>query len=72
MTTEERLYHKVGLALAEARLALNMTQAKLAQKVRMSRSSVANIESGRQRLSLHQLFILAKALKVAVTAILPP
>ena len=37
----------------------------------MSRASIANIETGRQRIPLHHLYRLAHALKVDVNALLP-
>jgi transcriptional regulator with XRE-family HTH domain len=39
--------------------------------VGLSRASIANIETGRQRIPLHHLYTLARALKVDVYALLP-
>lgn len=50
------------------------TQERLASRTggAVSRSSIANIEKGRQGLSLFQLYALAEALEVEVTELLPP
>lgn len=48
-----------------------MTQEKLGVHVGLSRTSITNIEKGRQHVSLHQLFAIAKALKVAPEVLLP-
>ena len=48
-----------------------MTQAKLGRHVGLSRTSITNIEKGRQHVSLHQLFAIAAALKTKPDAVLP-
>lgn len=48
-----------------------MTQEKLGSLVGLSRTSIVNIEKGRQHISLHQLFVFADALKVRPEALLP-
>ena len=48
-----------------------MTQEKLGSLVGLSRTSIVNIEKGRQHISLHQLFVFASALKVRPEALLP-
>lgn len=49
-----------------------MTQSELGVEVRMSRASVANIESGRQNVLLHHLYGFATALKISSVADLLP
>ena len=51
-----------------------MTQDQLAELTQgtLSRSGIANIESGRQRLAIHQLYAIAEALGVHPAALLPP
>lgn len=49
----------------------DMTQEKLGRLVGLSRTSITNIEKGRQHVALHQLFALAEALKVRPEALLP-
>lgn len=58
----EQIYKKLGKLIAERRTELLMSHAELAKKIRLSRSSVVNIEAGRQRISLHHLFAAEKAL----------
>lgn len=48
-----------------------LTQEKLGQIVGLSRTSITNIEKGRQHVALHQLFALAEALKIRPEALLP-
>ena len=49
----------------------DMTQEKLGRMVGLSRTSITNIEKGRQHVALHQLFAIAEALKVPPAALLP-
>jgi transcriptional regulator with XRE-family HTH domain len=48
-----------------------LTQEKLGLLLGLSRTSITNIEHGRQRITLHQLLEFAKALKVQPEALLP-
>lgn len=67
------LYHAIGERVAARRSELELTQKQVAQRTngRLTRSAVANIESGRQRVAVHHLFDLAQALGVAPTTLLP-
>jgi transcriptional regulator with XRE-family HTH domain len=51
-----------------------LTQGQLAERTRkkLSRSLIANIERGRQRIAVHQLYLIAGALGVDVSSLLPP
>lgn len=70
---DEALYKAFGNAVSTRRKALGLTQAELAGKVKMSRASVANIESGRQNIVLHHVYALAAALDFTkVAELLPP
>lgn len=64
-------YARLGRKIKEARYILMLTQDELAQKVKMSRGSIANIETGRQQMLLHQLKEFAKALKLDARDLLP-
>lgn len=69
----EALYKAFGSAVSTRRKALGLTQAELAGKVKMSRASIANIESGRQNILLHHVYALASALDFTkVAELLPP
>lgn len=65
------LYQEIGRRLARARAAAGLSQAKLAAKVRVTRTSVVNVERGRQRPPVHLLWDMAAALDVEVTSLLP-
>ena len=65
------LYANVGRRVRTARKASKLTQEELATSVRMTRTSVTNIEKGRQKLLLHTLFDLAAAMKVPVVQLIP-
>lgn len=51
----EPIYLIVGERIAECRNFLGMSQEELAKRVGLSRASIANIETGRQRLQLHDV-----------------
>ena len=65
------LYQEIGMRLAHARGAAGLSQAKLAAKVKVTRTSVVNIERGRQRPPVHLLWELAGVLGIEVGSLLP-
>ncbi|WP_128802888.1 MULTISPECIES: helix-turn-helix transcriptional regulator [unclassified Streptomyces] len=69
--TIERFYRAVGLRVREARTSARMTQAQLAEELGLTRSSVANVEAGRQRTPLHVFAMIAEALDVDPAKLLP-
>ncbi len=60
--TIEPVYRAVGVRIEMIRAAIGMTQADLAKRVGYTRTSLVNIEAGRQRLPLHQVEQIAQAL----------
>lgn len=62
---DESIYKRFGRAVASRRTALKLTQSKLGELVGLSRASIANIESGRQNVLLHQVYNIADALQCA-------
>jgi DNA-binding XRE family transcriptional regulator len=69
---QNRNYYVVlGRQIAQARQS-KMTQEDLALKVSLTRTSIINIEKGRQQLLVHTLVDIAAALGVPVTDLLPP
>ena len=56
------IYRVLGAAVAKQRKSLGLTQADLASRVGMTRASLANIETGRQSVLLHQVYEIADAL----------
>lgn len=67
------LYRAIGERVSARRAELDLTQAQLAGRThgRLTRSAVANIESGRQRVAVHHLFDLADALELPPQNLLP-
>ena len=52
------LYRRLGRAVADRRRELGLTQNIVAEKLGLSRASLANLEIGRQRIMVHQLLRL--------------
>lgn len=67
----KRLYLELGARVRRKREVLDLTQDELAFSVGISRSSIANIERGRQHAPVHLLFQLAEELHVGVSDLLP-
>ena len=66
-----RLYQLIGEEVNRLRRALGLTQAALASRAKVARASIANLESGRQKVPLEQLVKIAGALDVDYRALLP-
>lgn len=58
----ESCYRAFGARVEQIRDALGLTQQELAKRLKLSRGSLANIETGRQRVLLHTVEEIAKAL----------
>lgn len=67
----DRIYADIGKLIRARREDLAMTQEGLAGRVGLSRTSVTNVESGRQAVLVHQLVRFADALDVEVAALVP-
>ena len=65
------IYEAFGRQVRSRRNALEMIQDKLAERIRLTRGSVANIEAGRQSVLLHQFLDIADALGVPPAQLLP-
>jgi transcriptional regulator with XRE-family HTH domain len=66
----EGVQRRVGVRVRELRAGRGLTQLRLAERSGISRPSVANVEAGRQNVSLRQLCALASALGVTVEELL--
>jgi transcriptional regulator with XRE-family HTH domain len=66
------IYWHIGAVVRDRRKLLRMTQDKLARRLAISRASLANVETGRQRLLVHQLYRLATELGLQPSDLLPP
>lgn len=59
------------MKLRRARERAGLTQKQLAERINLPRTSITNIESGRQRIALHQLIQFADALGIEPLELLP-
>lgn len=59
---DDRVYRLFGSRVRALREERNVTQEELASRVALSRTSITNIERGRQRVMLHQMMDIAQAL----------
>src|SRR5712692_8889437 len=68
-----RFYLEFGLNVRRQRqrVGVKLSQDALAKRVGLSRTSVTNIEKGRQQLPLHMLYSFADALGVEPASLLP-
>jgi transcriptional regulator with XRE-family HTH domain len=64
MTT---IYQKIGAIIRYKRIELGLSQQKLAKLSNISRGSISNIESGRQKLQIHTLIEIAQALGLSAS-----
>lgn len=65
------IYKTFGLKLRDARKKAGLTQIDLAERVGLSRTSITNIEKGRQGVPLHMFLQLASAIGVQPGGLLP-
>ncbi len=67
----DAVYRPFGDLVRKHRKRLHLTQDSLGEKVGLTRTSITNIEGGRQKVLLHQVIALAEALEVSAEALLP-
>ena len=68
---EDRFYSEFGNRVQRARRKLKLTQEALASLVGLTRTSIVNIEKGRQKVLCHTLVALSRSLKVKCEDLLP-
>lgn len=61
----------VASKIEELRAKKGLSQEELAYSIGMSRASLANMEAGRQSISLFRLFAISEALQVEAKELLP-
>jgi len=71
MLDRKSFYVSVGKKVKQARENSSYTQEELAAKVSLSRTSITNIEQGRQQFMAHTLIEIAIALSVPLASLLP-
>ena len=67
----EEIYERIGRNVAAKRREAGLSQTELAECCDLARGSIVNIESGKQRATLHTLSSIADALKVDMRSLLP-
>ncbi len=70
--TMDGFYGEFGRRVTEARENASLSQGALGRRANLSRTSIVNIEKGRQRVLLHKAVELAEILKVGLPELLPP
>lgn len=66
-----RFYQRFGQHLRQARKASGLSQADLAVAIKLARTSVSNIEQGRQKVLLHTFAEILRVLNVQPRKLLP-
>ena len=61
----EAVYQSVAARIRLIRETLGMTQEELATRTGLTRTSIVNIEAGRQRFMLHDMEAMARALNIS-------
>lgn len=70
--TPDPIYKHIGAVIRARRKTLGLKQETLAGKLGISRGSLANVETGRQNVLVHQLYRYANALQLTPFDLLPP
>ena len=68
---EEKFYRLLGNLISEKRIAAKKSQEVLASLVGLKRTSITNIEAGRQKIQVFTLYRIAAALDIPVNILLP-
>jgi transcriptional regulator with XRE-family HTH domain len=71
MVDKVNIYKIIGENIRKYRINLSLSQEELANKIELTRSSIVQIESGKQALTIHSLYKIAEALKLSIYKILP-
>ncbi|MDR2407007.1 MAG: helix-turn-helix domain-containing protein [Bacteroidales bacterium] len=71
MLDKGTLYSQIGEKVRSLRTSMSLNQEDLSKKVGMTRSSIAQIEAGKQAVSVYTLYRLGEALNKPIADILP-
>jgi transcriptional regulator with XRE-family HTH domain len=69
--TNSVLYEIIGYRISELRKLKGDSQQQLSDKINLGRSSIANIEAGRQQVSLHLLYRISQVYETEIYSLLP-
>jgi transcriptional regulator with XRE-family HTH domain len=69
--SEKAFYSAFGRMLSEIRRKKRISQGMLADELGLSRTSITNIEKGRQPVQLYSLYVIARLLGTDVKELLP-
>lgn len=67
----DQFYRIVGKNVKAARIEAGISQTILAQRIGFNRSSIANLEAGRQRIAVHLFFLIAEAIGANPATLFP-
>jgi transcriptional regulator with XRE-family HTH domain len=67
---QDSFYVELGKRIRDARKQRGFTQDKLARALKLTRTSITNIEAGKQPVFAHQLIVFARTLAVPVETLL--
>ncbi|MGI8913706.1 MAG: helix-turn-helix domain-containing protein [Chloroflexota bacterium] len=70
-TPPDPLYAALGERVLHARRQALLSQAQLAERVGLTRTSITNVERGHQKIQVHTLYAIASALGVRPETLLP-
>lgn len=65
------LYKLIGERVSEFRKANKTSQDELSKKANVGRTTISNIESGKQQVSIHTLLQIAEALNLEIHSLIP-
>lgn len=68
---KKSVYEQIGQAVAHYRTKSEISQAALAAAIGLTRTSISNIEKGRQKMLVHTLLEIADALSVSPADLIP-
>jgi transcriptional regulator with XRE-family HTH domain len=71
MSSVDSLYREIGELVRAEREQAHVTQDELAARVGLTRTSITNIEKGRQKVQVHTLYAIAGILRISAYNLLP-
>lgn len=71
MIDERKLYETIGQEIKKIRKTKGYNQSELASKINIERTSITNIESGRQKVTLFALYKICALFEIEPSDLLP-